>query len=319
MNYFSNTRGMGKRKIEKRIIIDFGLSYIKIGTNENTPFKLVRTPSEVFFNPEILEKNSLNIFRAENSSFKTDLHDLIQNLLFDHLMENSKELEIFVSVNALMPDYMLRAIKDTFEVDFRAKQVLLCASQTIPIMTSVGRSGIILDFGLSNISFVAFFKGFILKKHFHFFSKSGLQLLKVLYDSLYSIKENKEVLKTLNFGTKMKVLQAVLTKFVDVPDLKEQKEVLDNQTNTSKMRINRRKFNFIEREDVKLVVTYLDSYLAGNFFFDGSQSIQVQMLEFLSDMPVTLASYLVNNIVITGGLSHVKGWFQFSILIHNLN
>jgi hypothetical protein len=222
-------------------------------------------------------------------------------------MENVKSTEIYISINALVPAYIPQILKDIFELEFKAKQVYLCASQTIPIMTSVGRSGIVLDFGMTNISFVVFFKGYILKKHFHFFSKSGLQMLKVLHGSLFNIRENKEVLKTLSFNDKMEVLQNIMTRFVDVPDVHEEREVLDNQTNNSKMRINRRKYISPDKKDVKLSVTYLDCFLTGNFLFEGSQSIQVQMLQFLQEMPVSLSAYLVNNVIITGGLSHIKG------------
>ena len=289
------------------MIIDFGLSYIKIGGNQNVPFKLIRTPASIFLNREVLERNNLNIFKPNSSKFRARVHDLIQSLLFDHLMENVKGTEVYISVNALVPGYIPRILKDILELDFKAKQVYLCASQTIPIMTSVGRSGIVLDFGLSNISFVVFFKGYVLKKHFHFFSKSGLQMLKVLHQSLYNIRENKEVLKTLGFDDKMEVLQNILTRFVDVPDVHEEREVLDNQTNNSKMRINRRKYISPDKKDVKLSVTYLDCFLTGNFLFEGSQSIQVQMLGFLREMPVSLSAYLVKNVIITGGLSHIKG------------
>ena len=307
MNFISVNRNHGKRKIEKRVIIDFGLSYIKIGANQNVPFKLVRTPADIFLNDKILEQNSLNIFKKNCSIFRSKVHDLIQSLLFEHLMENVRDLEIYLSMNALVPSYFPSVLKDIFELDFKAKKVYLCASQTIPIMTSVGRSGIILDFGLTNISFVVFFKGYVLKKHFHFFSKSGLQMLKVLYKSLFNIRENKEVLKTLSFNEKMEILQNILTRFVDVPDVHEEREVLDNHTNNSKMRINRRKYLSPGKKDVKLSVTYLDCFLTGNFLFEGSQSIQVQMLKFLKEMPISLSAYLVNNVIITGGLSHIKG------------
>jgi hypothetical protein len=307
MNYISVNRNHNKRKIEKRVIIDFGLSYIKIGANQTMPFKLIRTPADIFLNDKVLDKNSLNIFQKNCSHFRAKVHDLIQTLLFDHLMENVKDLEIYISINALVPPYFPSTLKDVFELDFKAKHVYLCASQTIPIMTSVGRSGIILDFGLTNISFVVFFKGYVLKKHFHFFSKSGLQMLKVLFNSLYNIRDNKEVLRTLSFNDKMEILQDILTRFVYVPDIHEEREVLNSDTNNSKMRLGKRKYISSTKKDVKLSVTYLDSYLTGNFLFEGSQSIQVQMLKFLQEMPISLSAYLVNNVIITGGLSHIKG------------
>lgn len=310
MNYISVNRNHNKRKIEKRVIIDFGLSYIKIGVNQNVPFKLVRTPADIFFSPLLLERDNLNIFAPNSPSFRSRVHDLVQKLLFDHLMENVRELEIFVAINALVPPHFVSVLKDCLELEFKAKSVFLCASQTIPVMTSVGRSGIILDFGLTNISFVVFFKGFLLKKHFRFFSKSGIQMLRVLYKSLFSLRENKEVLKTLSFNDKMEALQSIVTKFVDVPDVHEEREVLDNHTNNSKMRINRRKFISPVKKDIKLSVTYLDCFLAGNFLFEGSQSVQAQMLEFLREMPTSLSAYLVNNVIITGGLSHVSGAYS---------
>lgn len=316
MNYYSNTRALNRKKIEKHIILDLGMWATKIGMNENTPFKVVDTPPSLFLHPGILTQNSLNIFQPDSPSFRQRLHDFLHSLFFHHLMEKPQNLEVFLGISGFVPDYILTGVKDVIEKDFRAKQVVLCASQTIPVMTSVGRSGVIIDFGHCNISFVPFFKGFVLKKHFHFFSKSTLQMLKVLYDSLFAMRENKDVLKTLDFDLKMKVLQGILVKFVSVPTILEENEVFENNNN-SKMRINRRKYNLPHAPELKLVITFLDSFRAGNFFFQGDNSLAVQFLQFFSDMPKSLAAYLVNNIIISGGLSHLKGSkFLFFYLIY---
>ena len=306
MNYYSHTRALNRKKIEKHIIMDLGMWSVKIGMNENVPFKVVETPASLFLRPEILTQNSLNIFVPDSKNFRQRLHDFLHELFFTHLMEKPQNLEVFLGISSFVPEYMLNAVKDIIEKDFRAKQVVLCAAQTIPVMTSVGRSGVIVDFGHCNISFVPFFKGFVLKKHFHFFSRSTLQMLKVLNDSLFAMRENKDVLKTLSFDLKMKVLHGILVKFVDVPDIFEENEVLQNNNN-SKMRINRRKYNLPHSPDLKLVITYLDSFRAGNFLFEGDNSLPIQFLTFFAQMPKSLAAYLVNNIIISGGLSHLKG------------
>jgi hypothetical protein len=292
-------------KNEYQLIIEIGMMETKVGTSlEHIPFKIVKTPADVFFNPDFLTKDYFKLYKAPSQAFELRLEEFLYSLFFEEMTENSENVELIVSLNMFVPSYIVASIEQILKKKFQVATVNMIPSQLAAMYTSTNDSGIILDFGFSNITFVPFFKGFVLRKFVYKTSNNGVTLFKKLYESVRKINTTFD---TLPFETRIDLLNQLLISCITVPTLEDVTLIEENfEKDKDKMRNKIIKFN---NPTQSLFINYLENYRVANFLFDHPHSIVQEFVEFLRSLPTHICVFLIGNIIPTGGLLMLNRFF----------
>ena len=290
---------------EYQLIIEIGMMETKVGTSlEHIPFKIVKTPADVFFNPDFLTKDYFKLYKAPSQAFELRLEEFLYSLFFEEMTENSENVELIVSLNMFVPSYIVASVEQILKKKFQVSVVNMIPSQLAAMYTSTTDSGIIVDFGFSNISFIPFFKGFVLRKFVYKTSNNGVTLFKKLYES---VKKINPTIDSLPFEAKIDLLNQLLINCISVPTIEDNNLIEENfEKDKDKMRNKILKFS---NPNLSLFFNYLENFRVANFLFEHPQSIAQEFIDFLRSMPSHICVFLIGNIIPTGGLLLINKFF----------
>lgn len=285
-------------QLEFEIIIDLGMLYTKVGTsNEQIPFKMVMTPPEIFLNPNLFKEENLKIFNNYSNELYLRINEFLYNIFFKELLCSPKNNEIVIGINLFVPNHYLLCIERVLIEKFKAKTVFFVPTQFAPIYMSNNESGIVIDFGFTNTTIVPFHKGFPLKNFIRTTKKSGCSFFKRLHKSIVKINPKFE---ELGLNDKMHLLNMLMVEYVTFNSLKEVAAIgeAENKQDTDKMR---HKLLKMINEKMNVYINFLENYRVCQFMFDNSNSVTIDILDALLEIPTQLRDFLVNNIIVVGG------------------
>ena len=291
---------------EYQLIIEIGMMETNVGTSlEHIPFKIIKTPADVFFNPDFLTKDYFKLYKAPSQAFELRLEEFLYSLFFEEMTENSENVELIVSLNMFVPSFIVASVEQILKKKFQVSVVNMIPSQLAAMYTSSADSGIVVDFGFSNISFIPFFKGFVLRKFVFKTSNNGVTLFKKLYESVKKINPGFDA---LSFEVKIDLLNQLLISCISIPSIEECNLIEDNfEKDKDKMRNKILKYN---NPTLGLYINYLENYRIANFLFEHPQSIVQEFVDFLRSLPTHMCVFLIGNIIPAGGLLLINKFFM---------
>ena len=289
---------------EYQIILDIGMIHTKIGTSlNNLPFKIISTPTEIFLNPKFLTNAYFNLYKKYSKKLEIKIEEFLYKLFYEELIETVDNHNIIISINLFVPNYILLCLEEILKKKFKVKNIIFIPAQFTPMYISKADSGIIIDFGFTNFSFIPFFKGHVLKRYIRTSKKSGIHLIKRLNESVVKINGS---FKNLDFKVRLELLINMLTGFINIPSMKEKEVILENGMDTEKMR---KKILKYVNSEMNLYINYLENFRVSEYLFEDSDNIVLQFLLFLINIPTDLRIYIVNNIIPVGGFCLINRFF----------
>ena len=284
--------------IEYEIIIDLGMLNTKIGTsNEQIPFKIVPTPPNIFLNDKFFKEENLKIYNNYTNELFLKITEFFYDIFFKELLYSPKGFEVVIGINLFIPNHYLLCIERSLIEKFEAKAVYFVPTQFSPIYMSNHESGIILDFGFSNITIVPFYKGFPLKNFIKTTRKSGIYFFKRLYKSACKINPKFE---DIVFEDQLDLLNKLSVEYMSFNTCKEVSIIENNQTEAEIKKMRHKILKMIH-EKANVYINYLENYRVCETLFNDSNNIVIDILDALVEIPSSLRDFLVNNIIIVGG------------------
>lgn len=285
-------------------VIDLGMSETKIGiSSDNMPFKIVRTPADIFLSPSIFVKDYTKIYQEDSQDFRLKLEEFLYSLFYDELIENAESAEVLILLNFFVPKMFIEAIEDILKRRLGVQTVGFIPSQFMPMYLSGFDSGIVMDFGFSQISFVPFYKGFVLKNYIYTTDKSGAALMKRMFSSVKKINDEFDF---SDFDATVETMQSLMTNYLMIPTKAECRVMDDGDQDREAMRNKKMKFTGPKHT---VYYNYLENYRVGNFLFEG-QSIVEDFMNFLLELPMHLRCLLVGNVLPSGSLCLANRFFK---------
>ena len=293
-------------KTENIPIIDIGMTETRIGMSfESFPFKLIPTPFDLFFNPHILVNEFESIYNLSLERFRTKFQEFIYHISFNELNESFENNEIIILLNMLLPMDFIESVQYVILNNIGASKCIIMPSQKSSIYLSPSNSGIILDFGFTNISFIPFYSGFVLEKGIRVFKTSGLNLFRKMHESLSKLNQKFD---SLSFENQFLLIKKIAKEVLYMPLVRES-EIIHKEYSDEK--------NAMTTKTVKVVFmnntwfyNYIENFRNSNYFFEDAYSVVDEFISFLFELPVNLLVNLISNIIPTGGLIMMTNFFQ---------
>lgn len=293
-------------KMVSEFVIEMGIMETKIGDLlENRPSKIIKTPASVFLNEEFLSTDYFNLFNPQSTKLDLKMEEFLNNLFYKEILENADGSDVYLIINLFVPTHIINCIQNILLKRMKVRAVYAIPSQICALYTSLLESGILIDFSFTNISFIPFYKGFVLQKFIRKSSKSGVTLFKKLHESVKNYNPRYE---EKEFDVKMELLNQTLVECISIPTLDEY-NLLQVNFNEEKEKM-RSKIITCSGNGGVVHISFIENYKVGNHFFEDDLNVAMEFLEFLMILPSNLQLLLIKNIIPTGGLVLLNNMFR---------
>jgi len=301
MNLYSSSlfKSQGAfEKLEYQIIIDIGMVQTKIGTSlDNVPFRIVQTPADIFINPEFFNSDNVKLYKKYSTQLQLKIHEFLYKLFFDELLDNPTDNEVVIGLNLFVPNHYILAIEQVMRERFKVKNIYFVPTQMAPVFVSNNESGIIIDFSFTNFTIIPFYKGYPLKAFIRSTKKNGAHLFKRLFKSITKVNPKFD---ELPLGEQFEIVNEIMIEYLSFNTLKET-NIIESEGKDRDIDKMRNKIIKHINEKMSIYINFLENYRITEYMFSDSNSIVIDILDALLELPGQLRDYLVNNFLIVGG------------------
>ena len=315
----------------KKILIDFGIRYTKVGfINESEPIKILETPSLINIEEYLEEKSdSENALSFINNSFKKKLeieefatriiNDILQIYKLDNKYTNYCYILFDLDLKENFHDIFTSFIKYIFETFSFISSIKIIPKKIFPVFVSGFHSGIILNSGYSYSTITVVNNGLcVISKKIGYCS---CDMQKALYNLiLKDIKNGKcgnkfdqknfELLKN-NLIKYMDDFMVRISYILNKKLSQEYKQISSNEEESNEKE-NYAKIGFYNNVPTFKIDFNTRIFVGEKLFGENNEKNMAYLLlkTLLENVPCEIRKKIGSNIILSGGLTMLEGFFQ---------